>query len=173
MYLLTYSAKNVIINHNVFILGEIMEKKYQEFYNDLKDLISDFQKAKNKYRNKDITLKLLSLIFATMATIFISLTFIENLEMFFKILSIISSGLASIFVAVDKITNYKEKANQRTITFVKLQEVKRLYKINVLYNADSQEKVNQFNKLVELENKILKEDLDIWKEATKIDESIK
>ncbi|MBQ7106573.1 MAG: SLATT domain-containing protein [Clostridia bacterium] len=150
-----------------------MEKKYQEFYNDLKDLISDFQKAKNKYSNKDITLKLLSVIFATMATIFISLTFIENLEMFFKILSIISSGLASIFIAVDKITNYKEKANQRTITFVKLQEIKRLYKINVLYNADSQEKMNQFNKLVELENKILKEDLDIWKEATKIDESIK
>lgn len=149
-----------------------MEKKYEEFYNDLKRLILDFQNAKNRYRKKDKILKILSAIFATASTIFISLTFVEELEILFKILSIISSGLASIFIAVDRITNYKEKSNQRTITFVKLQEIKRLYKMNVLFNSNPQETEIEFNKLVELENQILKEDLDIWKEAVNVDESV-
>ncbi len=144
--------------------------KYQEFYNDLVKLISDFKKAKEVYYFKYILIKMILIILSTLSTIFISLMFIDSLNEFFRIMSIVASGLASIFIAFDKIIDYRAKWSQRTITFVRLQKVKRLYKIYVLNNEDQSQKNMQFCKLMDLENEILAEDLSLWEEATKINE---
>ena len=101
-----------------------MDDKYIQFGKDLEKLILDFNNSRKKYHKRYIAIKLLAIFFSTASTITISLSFVEECQVLFKIISVILSGISTILISFDKVTDYKSRWQQRTITFVKLQEIK-------------------------------------------------
>jgi hypothetical protein len=147
---------------------DVMDDKYIQFGKDLEKLILDFNNSRKKYHKRYIAIKLLAIFFSTASTITISLSFVEECQVLFKIISVILSGISTILISFDKVTDYKSRWQQRTITFVKLQEIKRLYKYFI--DDNNLDKIDQFQRLVEMQNEVMRADLDLWKENVSTNE---
>lgn len=140
--------------------------KFQELSSKINKLVNDFQEAKKKYHRIYFTLRIMTIIFSCLSTIFISLTFVKECEMLFKILSVITSGIASAVISTNKIVDYRGKSLQRTRTLIRLLKLKRAVKFRLNVEEELKKKDEMYYELVTELDQILLDDYTNWEDTT-------
>lgn len=143
--------KYVEIYRNIIPKTEETQRR-EVFIKELSELKADANKKREKY-DMQITRTNLALSFLQpMALFFLALSFNQNLELYMKVLSIIFSTLCMIITGISKSLSLEGKLEQRTATYLRLDELER----DLRYETDFNEK--NIEKYIERMKKIIIED---------------
>ena len=102
-------------------------RNYQEDLTALQeDIIQDYNRANTKRKKYKICVNATNIgvcISSLLATLFLALSFIESLQDFMKVISLISTTIGAAFSSISTALAWNEKLQQRTETYLKLDEL--------------------------------------------------
>lgn len=119
------------------------------------DIIQDYNNANIKRKKYKICVNAANVgasISSLLATLFLALSFIESLQDLMKVISMICTTISAAFLSIPKVLAWNEKLQQRTETYLKLDEL--------LTDLKYEKKVNEdiFNTYLKRYKEIYRED---------------
>jgi hypothetical protein len=136
--------------------------KLDAFRNELQCSISYFNRKHTHTKRRAQSIKICSVCFSAMITVFLGLNANENMVDWFKNLALVLGSVVTIINAVDAFFNYNALWIKSAVTLSKLQELRRnvdFYIAGIRPDMISEVKLNEF--LDEFQ-KILKDDMKQW-----------
>lgn len=145
-------------------MEKIKLEKLKLLENEIQDLINDFSKKRKEYEKIKNRLQFATICIGAETSLVLGLSFISEISDICKILGVILSTVTTIITGYLHIHNFEQKCRQRTVTYLKLLELKRdlkfednlsadefnIYKkrLSIIMNEDSELYLNQFDEKI-------------------------
>ena len=133
------------------------EERKEALEGQVQSLLSDFSNKRNLYAKRNQNIQLATVCVGAVISLLLGLSFIEELSFVCKIAGLFLGAVTTVLTGINGIFNYEEKWKQRSITYLKLLELKRIIQLDEK-QLDKTEYTEYINRL----NKIMREDAELW-----------
>lgn len=137
-------------------MEKIKLEKVKLLEKEVQDLINDFSKKRKKYEKMKNRLQFATICVGAGTSLVLGLSFISEISDICKILGFILSAITTIVTGYLHIHNFEQKCRQRTITYLKLLELKRDLKF------EDDLSVDEFNIYKKRLSTIMNEDSELY-----------
>lgn len=132
-------------------------KRKKALERQVQSLLDNFSNKRNLYAKKNQNIQLATVCVGAAISLLLGLSFIEELAFICKIAGLFLGAVTTVLTGIRSIFNYEEKWKQRSITYLKLLELKRTIQLDER-QLDKTEYAEYISKL----NRIMREDAELW-----------
>lgn len=123
---------------------------------EVENLVQSFSTKRKQYEKMKNILQILTVCTGALVSLSIGLSFISEIEFLCKVIGIVLSAAATIITGISNIYSYEQRWKQRSVTYLKLLELKRNLKLE---GQMTEEKFAEYRKQL---NTIMSQDTELW-----------
>lgn len=123
---------------------------------EVESLVQSFSKKRKQYEKMKNIFQMLIVCMGALVSLSLGLSFISEIEFLCKVIGIVLSAAATIITGISNLYNYEQRWRQRSVTYLKLLELKR----DLKFEAEmSEEKFTEYRERL---NIIMRQDAELW-----------
>lgn len=140
-------------------MKKTLEDRGKLLYEEVCSLCVDFNKKRKVYEKGKNRIQLLVVLSGALTSLALGLSFLDQIALLCQVAGLILSVVSTVLTGVLHVYNYEQKWKQRSVTYLKLLELKRDMKLG---DMDTEEEFEQCKARLSV---IMKEDTAIWIES--------